>query len=408
MPAPDRRPLRHPSRPSRPIPPRPAPRPTPKPPPRPAPKTPAKSPPPKQWVAGDDPVVSHAKLNCGAMAGHIHLYPSTDVAPRRATPSTAEIYAVIGTWHEADVIEATVKNCLANGVKKVFIIDNDSPDRTCAVAEAAGAIVSKVYKTTLYDDDYRVRLVNECAAAVTTAEKLPELWWMFLDADEFPCGPNGERLLDFVRSLDPKFNIVGANAVDLYPVDGQLYRPGLHPADVLTQGMWRKHGRGVFCSKGHWKHLLFRTQNGNFDLSLARGFHIAYVKPIPDTNRPSILTKEPPETMFLFHAPIRAKEDTFRRLEALCGKATADGKPRSAGDDKLLGSQGAIKRWRHLEDIYAGNWDRVALPHCQMYGQNVVGLTLLPWRNLVPTMTTFPRWYEDPNPPTARLRLPMA
>jgi len=143
-----------------------------------------------------------------------------------------------------------------------------------------------------------------------------------------------------------------------------------------------------------------------YDLSQTRGFHFPHVRPAPGTQRPVTLTREPPEPLVLFHAPIRAREYTFRRLKALCAKPTAGGQVRSAGDDKLLGNQGAIKRWQHLEDIYAGRWHKVALPHCQMYGKNIVGLTLLPWRNLVPAVTAFPRWYPDPHA-SSKISLPL-
>ena len=48
------------------------------------------------------------------------------------------LYAIVVTWMEADVIEATVPNALAQGCDRVLLVDNDSPDDTVPEAEAAG------------------------------------------------------------------------------------------------------------------------------------------------------------------------------------------------------------------------------------------------------------------------------
>ena len=39
-------------------------------------------------------------------------------------------YAIVGTWMEADVIADTVANAFTQGVDRVFLVDNESPDDT--------------------------------------------------------------------------------------------------------------------------------------------------------------------------------------------------------------------------------------------------------------------------------------
>ena len=57
------------------------------------------------------------------------------------------LFAVVKSWMDADIIEATVRNTFAQGVERVYVIDNGSDDETVARAEAAGAVISDVYHT---------------------------------------------------------------------------------------------------------------------------------------------------------------------------------------------------------------------------------------------------------------------
>src|SRR5580692_8094507 len=59
--------------------------------------------------------------------------------------------AVVKTWMDEDVIEATVRSAMAQGVDSVYIVDNGSTDDTLAIAEAAGATVAEVYRTKPFD-----------------------------------------------------------------------------------------------------------------------------------------------------------------------------------------------------------------------------------------------------------------
>src|SRR5580704_571314 len=73
--------------------------------------------------------------------------------PARPDPSLpVRLFAIVGTWCEEDVIEATVHNAFAQGCERVFIVDNASPDDTLKRAVAAGAEIARVYPTDYYDE----------------------------------------------------------------------------------------------------------------------------------------------------------------------------------------------------------------------------------------------------------------
>jgi len=290
-------------------------------------------------------------------------------------PQPVVLNAIISTWHDADIIEAAVRNCFEQGCEQVLIIDNGSPDDTVRVAEAAHATIARVYHTEKYDDDYRCRLQNDVireATAIEYACGIDKIWWIALDADEFPdC--KGETLKSYLSKLPPNIKTVGCDFIDLYPTESNIYQRGKHPAECMTHGIWRRGGVRRYCHCGHWKHSIVRYDNGVYDAGFFRGNHGLAV---PAKQRLKHTIQEPDDTLVFFHAPIRAPEDTYKRLSALCDTG------RSEWDDQVTNNQGAIKRRRSLDAIYAGRWREVEHPHTQIFGRDVTGLALYPWRVL--------------------------
>ena len=302
------------------------------------------------------------ELNCGAPQSY-RLSPVITVPMNLVEPHEVVLYATISTWYDADIIEAAVKNCFWNGCDKVFLIDNASPDNTVEVATRAGAIVAHSYETEFYDDDLRMLLQNTFCKTQVESEKLPSVWWLNLDSDEFPCGRNGEPLKKTLSTLPRFCRTLGFNFVDLYPVKDEVYCPGRHPAEVMAWGMRRYGGvcrYGSGCN--HWKHSILRYDNGVFDTYQHRGCHA------PSQPTTMLPIHELKETFWMFHAPFREQETTFNRLKALCSNG------RTTLDDQVTNSQGAIKRWQSLEAVYKGAWDKVDIPHTQMYGRAVKGV----------------------------------
>ena len=73
------------------------------------------------------------------------------------------------------------------------MVDNDSADRTVAVAPRAGATLARSYRTEGYDELARIAAMNETMHAVTERHGAARTWWLWFDADEFPHGPRGYR-----------------------------------------------------------------------------------------------------------------------------------------------------------------------------------------------------------------------
>jgi len=317
------------------------------------------------------------KLNGGAPAGWVIKTPK--ILQHELTSSPVSLVGIISTWFDGDIIEANVKNCFKQGFDRVLMLDNASHDKSVSRAVACGAQVGEVYETAFYDDDLRIAKENDIARQV--AESSPnDVWVVSLDADEFVHGFGSLTVKESLCSLPQQVRTIGSYAVDLYPESPDAYKDGEHPGLCMPSGCFRK---GIFCPATHWKHVAIRYSGGVFDIAQTRGNHVTAVP----SSRPA-----PVESCFslpILHAPFRRYEDSRARLKRLCGKDKSLGnKPRSAGDDQVTGNMGAIKRWNCLEDVYAGRWDRVEIPHCRMlYGRDVTGICLYPWKNFFKDLT---------------------
>ena len=99
---------------------------------------------------------------------HSWVVPA-DNPPDPEPLTTTRLFAVVGTWMEEDIIEATVTNCFEQGCERVYVVDNGSVDHTVARARQAGATVASAFRTERYDEAERVRemqsVVDEVSAA---------------------------------------------------------------------------------------------------------------------------------------------------------------------------------------------------------------------------------------------------
>ena len=184
--------------------------------------------------------------------------------------------AVVKTWMDEDVIEATVRSAMAQGVDSVYIVDNGSTDDTLAIAEAAGATIGEVYRTTAFDGRLAQTLMNAVAARESLRNGAPHVWWLYLDTDEFPEGPGGSTIREYLTSLDRRFRLVGASYVNHYPSGKPEYISGFHPIDLQPLCYEFAPARWPPCAWGHWKHPLQRFDaDGQFILS-NDGSHTAF------------------------------------------------------------------------------------------------------------------------------------
>lgn len=321
--------------------------------------------------------------------------PATDfphgpqIGMRRQTRygTSVPMFAILSTWHEADIVEAAVYNCFAQGFDRVFLVDNDSPDDTIACALRAGAELACTFHTEFYQEGVRLREINQVIRRITADVALPVLWWGCFDADELPYFPGGNIRM-FVEQLPVVYNVIGAVSIDHYPTAPLANIRGFHPAEFQPCGMYRTTQGS--CNYSHWKHPMICTRNGRATVGVSIGIHC----PIVHSTHPPLV--EPDEMLLLHHCPFRNRADTETRLAMLCApKAELGGNHRSITDDKAINAEGAIKRWRNLAAIYEGRFQDAELPHAQAW-RGVRGIPVQPLTELLsPEQLTFARWYTE-------------
>lgn len=255
-------------------------------------------------------------------------------------------FAVLGTWMEEDVVEATVRNAFAQGVDDVFLVDNASTDATVARALAAGATLAESFKTKVYEEHVRVLLMNGVVARVSLDREVDHAWWLYLDADEFPEGPGGLTIRQYLSGLDRRFRLVGSTYYNHFPATKPENLAGFHPADLqpLCERYVRERPR--FCDQDHFKHPLQRYDAGGPFIMSFIGFHSANT-----LSREPLL--EPAGGIVTHHMQYREEAATRRRLDLLCGNAL-----RNAHNDSV-GNTAIRKRYESLDAVYAQRWDEV-------------------------------------------------
>ena len=275
------------------------------------------------------------------------------------------LFAILGTWMEADIVAATIRNAVTQGCERVYLVDNGSPDETVAIAVAEGALLARSFTTAQYDEHLRLRHMNDVVAEVSASEPDDHIWWLFLDADEFAHGPWGMTLLDYLRTLDERFRVVGTRYFNHYPSQRPAYSPGRHPLDFqpLCEELVYP-----MCPSGHRKHPLQRYDKGGARIECGRGFHLAQC---------TELLYEPSQPAFLHHFPFRDEAVTRARLGLLWAKDAA-GASRALESDDATGHM--LPRFRSLDAVYAQDWGRV---ENFIASPPVPGVRLAPWTEMV-------------------------
>jgi len=297
--------------------------------------------------------------------------------PRRPrTLDSFKLFAILGTWMEGDVVRATVQNAFAQGCDRVFLFDNDSADDTVEEAVAGGAELVESFPTEREELDRMTVLMNEKVARISEAAGDEHIWWLWIDADEFPHGPRGLTVREFLATLDASFRLVGSRFFDHYPSEQPHYVRGFHPLDFQPLATERIGG---VCWSWHYKHPLQRFDRNGATLTADCGFHV-----IESQERPLL---EPTESILTHHFPWRGEETTSRRLHLLC--SGDDGGSRS---DPTNRSRAALfNRFRSISAVYGGDWKAVGA-----LGSRYVRPRWqpVPWKTLVrPEDANPPRWY---------------
>ncbi len=271
--------------------------------------------------------------------------------PRPEVLTDFRVFALLGTWMEQDVVEATVRNAFAQGVEAVYLVDNASTDATVARAVDAGATLAESFRTDVYEERIRNLLSNSVVARISLSCGAPHIWWLWLDGDEFPEGPGGMTVADYLRTLDRRFRLVGSTYYDHFPMEDPAYIPGFHPLDF--QPMCRRfvpEGPDD-CSQSHWKHPLQRFDRAGPFLSSLMGFRSANLLMGESVT-------EPVGGIVTHRFAYRQEEFTRRRMELLRAE-WARHPYNDVSPDDSTGTTSITRRCETLDAVYARRWDLV-------------------------------------------------
>jgi hypothetical protein len=295
--------------------------------------------------------------------------------PNPVTPDTLpefEVFALIKTWMDEDIIEATVRNALTQGATSVFIVDNGSTDRTLERAVSAGAEVAEVYRTEAFDGRLAQAMLNAVVGRESLRSGADYVWWLYLDNDEFSEGPDGMSIREYLATLDRRFRLVGAHYFNHFPAGKPEYLPGFHPIDFQPLCYEFVPTRVQPCGLGHWKHSLQRfDRHGQFLLSNP-GAHSGHCY---DT------LIEPLGGIVTHHFQYRDETQTRAKLELTCGP----GSTRTALHAQE-GFDGFERRRLSLDAVYSQRWSEVITVPVKT--SSYQGPT--PWPHVERTR----RWYE--------------
>jgi len=283
-------------------------------------------------------------------------------------------FAVIKTWMDEDIVTATAKNAFAQGVEAVYLVDNASTDATVERALAAGAVLAESYETDVFEGRIPQVLMNAVVARVSLSCRSPYVWWLYLDTDEFPEGPDHMTLSEYLAGLDRRFRVVGSTYFNHVPAGKPEYIEGFHPIDFQPLCEEFRPARHPPCHDGHWKHPLQRFDRDGLFIASDEGYHSATVR----THVPLL---EPIGGIRTHHFQYREEQRTRAKLEMTCGP----GSIRTALHQSI-GNAGFAKRRKSLDAVYAQRWDDVVgLPN----SRSRTGFTPTPW----PDPTSTRRWY---------------
>lgn len=265
------------------------------------------------------------------------------------------LFAILGTWMEEDIVEACVANAFEQGCEEVYLIDNGSTDDTVPRAVAAGAIPVGNFAGPFYDEHLRIHHMQSAAEYITSSTDAEVVWWLWLDADEFPRAPGSLTIRDFLSQLDRRFEVVGGRYLDHLPSEPIPERIVANPWDLIP--LCVDHSVGP-CFRKHRKHPLVRFDRGTTPPRMGSGFHRL------DDVRGLI---EPSTGIIIHHFPYRNRLGTLRRLKLLC--APVNGAARVSGHEDLqLGRESnSSRRLREFNDVYEQRWDQLAL--VQRFGE---------------------------------------
>ena len=270
----------------------------------------------------------------------------------KADQDTIPLYGIIGSYNEDDIIYATVKNLLAQGCSRVFLVDNCSTDDTVVRALEAGAEIAMSFVTDSYNEMQRIIHINDQIERISRESSHDQIWWIAVDCDEFPSMPGRLAIVDFLATLPEDVTTVGSSQINHFPAERDYPRFTQHPWVLmpLAEEYDTKKFPVSHCDSGHWKHPIIRFRRDGPRIRYMTGFH-KYLSA-------GIEIREAQSQIETHHFPFRDLESTKSRL----------GFTRSykeIGRNKLNeawspgGISGHTRRLRSLEAVYDQRWTEV-------------------------------------------------
>ncbi len=297
--------------------------------------------------------------------------------------SDFRFFVVIKTWMDEDIVDAVVRNAFVQGAESVFVVDNGSTDATVERAQDAGATIGEVFETLVFDGPLAQAFMNAVVARESLRCGSDHVWWLYLDSDEFPEGPDGLSVREYLATLDRRFRVAGSTYFNHLPTGKPEFVPGFHPIDFQPVcyeflPLWMP----MCGQRSHWKHPLQRfDRDGTFIVSRS-GSHWGI--------SPQVLV-EPEGGIVTHHFQYRDETLTRAKLELTCGPdSTRTG---LYGSDRM---DGFNRRRRSLDAVYSQRWEDVEID---------INVTLAPsaqprqWASL----DSVRRWYSLDDVAVARL-----
>lgn len=272
------------------------------------------------------------------------------------------IYAIICTWNEEDIITSTVRHAFAQGCDAVYIVDNGSTDATLERALSAGAVHYSTFLTRYFNEDTKIMTLNSTVSALNAKYGHEKVWWLYIDADEFPSVPGHATLRSFINRLHPEVRAVKSHMINHMPTHNPYFWEGYHPIDFQPWGKL----------DGTVKYQLLRYDHGQehiVSLGGAHNYHLNGGKRLPLSTT----------VMNLHHFNLRTPEVAYRRLSELA-RVRSDGTSRLDWMDKYEREAKGVaesmyrRRLRNLKTTFEANrnahyfatesdfWDFSAIP----------------------------------------------
>jgi glycosyltransferase involved in cell wall biosynthesis len=308
-------------------------------------------------------------------------YQANPVEPDRL--EDFRLFVVMKTWMDEDIVDATVRNAFAQGAESVFVVDNGSTDATVERARDAGATIGEVFDTLAFDGPLAQVLMNAVVARESLRCGSDHVWWLYLDSDEFPEGPDGMSVREYLATLDRSFRVAGSTYFNHLPTGKPEFVPGFHPIDFQPVCYEFLPSWMPMCGqRGHWKHPLQRFDlHGSFIVSRA-GSHWGF--------SPQDLV-EPEGGIVTHHFQYREESLTRAKLELTCGPGSTRTGLYGAGK-----MDGFNRRRRSLDAVYSQRWADVEVESNRTLAASGQPR---PW----PSMESVRRWYSLGDVGAARL-----